>query len=184
MRLYPTLVLDIRYLPVSIFSHKKAFILEILQKCEVLEYYSSIFLRSPNKTFKAPLVIRLPILSKHWQTVAPTRRAIFTRDNFRCAYCGKVLKDSEITVDHIIPKSRGGKWEWENLVTCCSDCNQRKGNRTPQEAGMKLLFKPKRPTGLEIAINRWAGRISKEFLETAHLYGLKVNALSSSSVLP
>ena len=170
MVLHPTLVLDLRYLPVAVFSHKKAFLLELLNRCEVLEHYTTIYLHSPSKSYPAPLVIRIPVLSKHWQTVSPTRRAVFTRDNFRCAYCGRVLKDNEITIDHVIPKSRGGQWRWENLVTCCISCNQKKGGRTPQEAGMKLLFKPKKPSGFEISLNRWKKRINDEFTEMLKLY--------------
>ncbi len=174
MVLYPTLVLDKTYMPVTIFPHKKAFLLELLNKCEVLEYYESVKLRSPMRDFPSPLVIKIPVLMRHWQS-SPTRRAVFIRDNFTCAYCGKTVKDSEATVDHLIPKSRGGKWEWENLVTCCSQCNQKKGNKTPQEAGMELLFKPKRPSNMQIALNRWKSKFNGEFLRALSFYGVKEN---------
>ena len=172
MVLYPTLVLDKTYLPVSIFSHKKAFLLELLNKCEVLEHYRSVSLHSPSRDYPAPLVIRIPVLIRHWES-SPTRRAVFIRDNFTCAYCGKTVKDNEATIDHIVPKSRGGKWQWENLVTCCSECNQKKGNRTPKEAGMELLFKPKRPSNFQISLNRWRHRFNKEFLGALSLYGIR-----------
>jgi hypothetical protein len=170
---YPTLVLDKTYRPVSVFSHKKAFLLALMERCEVLEYYGKVFLSSPSKRFPAPLVIRIPVLARHW-SLSPTRRAVFIRDDFTCAYCGKFVKDSKATVDHLIPKSRGGKWCWENLVTACSECNQRKGNRTPEEAGMELLFKPKRPPAFEIALNRWKGRFTEEFVSVVALYGVSV----------
>jgi len=178
MVLYPTLVLDKTYLPITVFSHKKAFLLDYLNRCEVLEYYGSVTISSPRFEFPAPLVIRIPVLMKHWQTTSPTRRAVFIRDNFTCAYCGRVVKDSEATIDHVIPKSKGGKWEWENLVTCCSSCNQKKGDRTPQEAGMTLLYKPKRPTGLQIALNRWKGRMNREFLNTLSTYGVDLKTVA------
>ena len=174
MVLYPTLVLDKTYVPVTVFSHKKAFLLELLHKCEVLEHYREIKLRSPSREFSAPLVIRIPVLMKHWQK-SPTRRALFIRDNFTCAYCGKTVRDNEATVDHLVPKSRGGKWEWENLVTCCSECNQKKGNRTPEEAGMKLLFKPEKPSTIQIALNKWKKRFNEEFLRILSLYGIELS---------
>ena len=124
--------------------------------------------------YPAPLVIRIPVLMRHWQSSAPTRRAVFIRDNFTCAYCGKIVKDSEVTVDHIVPKSRGGKWEWTNLVTCCSECNQKKGSKTPEEAGMVLLYKPKKPSGFQIALNRWRNKLNREFLEVLATYGVNI----------
>ncbi len=172
MVLYPTIVLDKTYVAITLFSHKKAFILSYLNRCEVLEHYRSVVISSPSADFPAPLVIRIPVLFRHWQSKAPTRRAVFIRDNFTCAYCGKFVKDSEATVDHVIPKSKNGKWCWENLVTCCSSCNQKKGNRTPEEAGMKLLFKPKKPSVLQIALNRWKGRMNEEFLKALTTYGV------------
>jgi hypothetical protein len=174
MKLHPVLVLDRTYAPVSIFSHKKAFILDLLNKCEVLQYYESVKLSSPTMDYPAPLVIRIPVLMRHWQSSAPTRRAVFIRDNFTCAYCGKIVKDSEVTVDHIVPKSRGGKWEWTNLVTCCSECNQKKGSKTPEEAGMVLLYKPKKPSGFQIALNRWRNKLNREFLEVLATYGVNI----------
>jgi len=173
MVLHPVLVLDKTYYPVAVFSHKKAFLLELLSKCEVLEYYSSIFLSSPTAKYPAPLTIRIPVLLRHWQTGAPTRRAVFIRDNFTCGYCGKVVKDGEATIDHIIPKSKGGSWSWENLITSCSECNQRKGGRTPKEAGMPLLFKPKRPSSFQIDLNRWRSRFNKEFLGALSRFGVR-----------
>ncbi|ADU96117.1 HNH endonuclease [Thermovibrio ammonificans] len=174
MVLYPTLVLDRTYLPVTVFSHKKAFLLEVLGRCEVLQHYFSVYLYSPTKKFPAPLVVRVPVLLRHWQTASPTRRAVFIRDNFTCAYCGRVVKDSDATIDHVLPKSRGGEWSWENLVTCCCECNQRKGDRTPEEAGMELLFRPKRPTAFEVELNRWRRRFNREFLAVLSLYGVRL----------
>jgi 5-methylcytosine-specific restriction endonuclease McrA len=162
------LVLDKSYTPTTIFSHKKAFILDVLGRCEVLEYYRTKTIRSVSADYPVPLVIRIPILLRHWKK-GPTRRAIHIRDNFTCAYCGKTLKDSEITIDHIVPKSCGGKWTWKNLITCCAECNQRKGNRTPEEAGMELLFLPYVPTRIEIAVRNW--KLNEEFMEILSLYG-------------
>ena len=74
------------------------------------------------------------------------RAKIFERDNYTCQYCGKHLEKDELTLDHVFPKSRMGPDIWENLVTCCKECNQKKANRTPKEAHMKLLKRPVRPT--------------------------------------
>ena len=75
-----------------------------------------------------------------------SRTNIFKRDNYTCQYCGKHLEKDELTLDHVFPKSRMGPDIWENLVTCCKECNQKKANRTPKEAHMKLLKRPVRPT--------------------------------------
>lgn len=71
-----------------------------------------------------------------------TRRGILTRDHYACNYCGKIKEGGQLTLDHIIPKSRGGSNSWENLTACCFQCNNRKGDRTPEEAGMPLLRRP------------------------------------------
>ncbi len=78
-------------------------------------------------------------------TPLPTKRAVYDRDNGRCAYCGKLISISEATIDHIVPLSQGGRSTWENLVNCCTRCNQRKGDRTPEQAHMQLLFHPYQP---------------------------------------
>jgi len=83
---------------------------------------------------------RLPI-----QEVKFTRQSIYQRDKNTCQYCGKKFKREELTRDHVIPKSQGGKNTWNNLVTACTDCNAKKANRTPKQAGMKLIREPKSP---------------------------------------
>jgi len=75
-----------------------------------------------------------------------SRHNIFKRDNYTCQYCGKHLEQNELTIDHVYPKSRLGPDIWENLVTCCKECNQKKADKTPKEAHMKLLKRPIRPT--------------------------------------
>jgi len=96
--------------------------------------------------FRAPEIIRL----KEFDNMPPskpkcTRAGIFTRDNYTCQYCGKVFKAKELNIDHVHPKSRGGKGTWENLVLSCISCNSKKMDRTPSEAGMKLLKEPRAP---------------------------------------
>ncbi len=82
----------------------------------------------------------------------PTRRTLFKRDRSTCAYCGSVFPSAELTAEHVIPESRGGPYTWENLVTACKRCNEHKQARTPEEAGMPLLYLPYRPSRREALI--------------------------------
>ncbi len=158
---YPCIVLDIAYRPFTVFSHIKAFVLIYSGKAEMIESYRERSIRTIDREILAPLVIRVAFLSKRWGKVAPSRRAIFLRDNFTCAYCGKLVRDSEVTIDHIVPKSRGGTFSWGNLITACDRCNQKKGDKLPEEAGMPLLFEPYKPTKFEVELKRW--RLNSEF---------------------
>lgn len=140
------LLLNITYEPLKIINWKKAITLLLLGKVEVLEEYSRE-IRSVSFTIKLPSVVRLLRLVKRPKSpVKFSRQNIYARDKYRCQYCGQKFSSEELTYDHVIPRSRGGKTEWENIVTCCVDCNRRKGGRTPSEAGMKLIKKPEKPT--------------------------------------
>lgn len=104
------------------------------------------WIHTPNLSLLVPRVIRLLSYDKlSVQTVKLTRKNIYERDNYTCQYTGKKLSSSQLNIDHVIPRSRGGKNTWENLVTCSVEANSRKGNRTPAEAGMKLIRRPRRP---------------------------------------
>jgi len=92
-----------------------------------------------------------------------SRKNIFERDRYTCQYCGKQRRRPDLNLDHVLPKSRGGRSCWENVVLACYACNTRKDNRTPQEAGMHLRKKPKRPSWSEIKISRLHGRIPKSW---------------------
>jgi len=175
VKYYPCMVLDITYRPFTIFSHFKSFVLVYSGKAEVVQNYETKVIRTVDREIPAPLVIRIALLSKHWEKVAPSRRAVFLRDNFTCAYCGKLVKDSEATIDHIVPRSRGGEFSWENLITACDRCNQKKGNKLPEEANMPLLFKPYRPTKFEVELKRW--RINSEFEVALEIFFPKYKSL-------
>jgi len=142
------LLLNITYEPLKIINWKKALTLLFLGKVEVLEEYDKE-IHSVSFTIKLPSVVRLLKMIK-WtkRPVKFSRQNIYIRDNYRCQYCGKKLSPEELTYDHVIPKSKGGKTVWENIVTCCPSCNRKKGGRTPEEAGMRLLKKPTRPKWL------------------------------------
>ena len=104
------------------------------------------WIHTPSLSLLVPRVIRLLSYDKlSVQSVKLTRKNIYERDNYTCQYTGKRLSSSQLNIDHVIPRSRGGKNTWENLVTCSVDANSRKGNRTPAEAGMKLIRRPRRP---------------------------------------
>ncbi len=140
------LLLNITYEPLRIINWKKAITLLLLGKVEVLEEYGRE-IRSVSFTIRLPSVVRLLRMVKRPKSpVKFSRQNIYARDKYRCQYCGQKFSSEELTYDHVIPRSRGGKTEWENIVTCCVDCNRRKGGRTPSEAGMKLIRKPVKPT--------------------------------------
>lgn len=104
------------------------------------------FVRSPNYTIAVPDVIVLTKFDRlPKREVKFTRRNIYQHYNYKCCYCGHKFDTKELNLDHIFPKSRGGKTDWTNIVTSCIECNSRKMDRTPEEAGMKLLVKPSRP---------------------------------------
>lgn len=97
-----------------------------------------------------------------------SRQSVFARDNWDCAYCGKTLEKDEATIDHIIPKSRGGKNVWNNVISSCKKCNAIKGARTPEEACMPLLFQPRKPSWVDANRNKRGFKICKswkKFLE-------------------
>jgi len=120
------LVLNKSFLPFDIVTWQKAITLEFMGRCLSLEYHPSKKISSVRKKWNVPVVIKVNSIRSTLITGSPTRMMIYYRDGFRCAYCGKILRDNELTIDHIVPKSKGGKWTWENLVTCCRDCNTRK----------------------------------------------------------
>ncbi len=104
------------------------------------------WVRTPTAEIQAPRVIRLVGYDKvPRQTVKFNRRNLFARDNNQCQYCGKKFVTSELSLDHVIPRSQGGLATWENIVCACVDCNVRKGGRTPRQANMALTRKPEKP---------------------------------------
>ncbi len=140
------LLLNITYEPLRIINWKKAITMLCLGKVEVIEEYGRE-IHSVSFTVKLPSVVRLLRMVKRPKTpVKFSRQNIYARDRYKCQYCGDRFSTEDLTYDHVIPKSRGGRTEWKNIVTCCIDCNRKKGGRKPSEASMKLIRKPKRPT--------------------------------------
>ena len=140
------LVLNQNYEPIAVCNAKKAVILIYLGKAEIVESLDAE-IRSVSLSMVFPSVVRLQIyIYKPYTPVILSRKNIHRRDRSTCQYCGK--KTTPLTVDHIIPRNFGGKDTWDNLVCACFRCNNRKGNRTPDQAGLKLLKKPNRPSRL------------------------------------
>lgn len=120
----------------------------------------------------APRIIRLLTYDRPpRQTVKFNRRNIYARDRNRCQYCGRHLPTSELSLDHVTPRSQGGRTDWTNLVCCCVGCNVRKGGRTPDEAGMRLLtppIKPRRSPVITLQLNSSKYASWKQFLDAAY----------------
>lgn len=137
------LVLNQNYEPLNVCNTRRALVLINGGKAEVLEHGEGE-LRSPSAAFRCPSVIRLIYLIRRPRPrVRLTRREIFMRDHFTCQYCG--LKSKDLTLDHLIPRHRGGRHTWDNLVSACRACNHRKGGKTPEEARMPLRLEPGEP---------------------------------------
>ncbi len=139
----PVLVLNASYEPINICAARRALVL-VLKGVAHPEEFASAALHSARQTLKLPSVIRLLEYRRiPHQTRSLSRKNILMRDRYTCQYCLRSLPSGELTLDHVIPRSRHGETTWENLVACCHPCNNRKGSRTPEEAGMKLARLPR-----------------------------------------
>jgi len=142
------LLLNVTYEPLKVIDWKRAVTLLVMGKVEVLEEYSKE-IHSVSFSIKLPAVVRLLRLVKRPKVpVRFSRQNIYLRDKHICQYCGRKFPPEELTYDHVIPKSRGGRTIWSNIVTCCVRCNSAKGGRTPSEARMKLIREPTQPVWL------------------------------------
>lgn len=162
----PVLVLNKNYMPVSVTSLRRAFIMlycgeakavtetyetfDFESWAEISQFASMIgegeYIRTVTKIIKAPrVIILLRYGGFHRKRPRFNRLNIFRRDGGKCQYCGRVFPKSELTIDHVVPRALGGTSKWGNVVCSCALCNRRKGGRTPAQAGMKLLAKPVEP---------------------------------------
>ncbi len=137
------LVLNATYEPINVCSLQRAVVLVLKKKAEVLEH-AARRLRSAAASYAHPLVIRLMTFVRvpRHESRRISRRAVFARDGFACQYCGCT---THLTVDHVVPRSRGGDSSWANVVTSCAPCNLRKGDRLPGEIDMHPRTKPRPP---------------------------------------
>ncbi len=149
-----TLVLDQSYQPHRVISWQRAICMFFEDKIEILEEYDED-IRSVSITIKMPAVVRL--LRKVRRKKRPIRFSrvnVALRDDYSCQYCGDSLPLKKLTYDHVVPRSRGGATNWENIVMCCYPCNDRKGSKTPEQAGMKLRKVPIKPKYLPAIVFR------------------------------
>ncbi len=172
------LVLDAGYQPVNIISARRALVLLVSGRAVTVEE-SGHSINSAREEWQLPRIIRLFISIAHrvyrMVRVQLNRRNLFARDRFTCQYCG--TKQPPFTIDHVVPRSRrtpeqprGGETSWENCVTCCAQCNHRKGNHLPAEAGMGLRAKPREPRWLPpLLFRRYLGDAVHQSWE-AYLY--------------
>lgn len=145
------LVLNSTYEPINVCTARRAVVL-ILKGIARAEERHEIFFRSSRTAMPVPSVIRLTeYVHIPYERKSLSRKNILLRDHNTCQYCARVFAQSELTLDHVVPKSRGGSSNWDNLVACCRKCNNRKGSHMPDEAGMKLL---KRPQSFSLHVNR------------------------------
>lgn len=144
------LVLNASFEPLNVVTWQRALQLLFQGKVEVIEEWETE-VHSVSLRIRLPSVLRLvnyiPLVGKK-RIIRFSRANIFIRDHYKCQYCGKKGTKNQLTLDHVIPVVQGGKKIWENIVTSCKSCNQKKGGRTPDEAGMSLSRKPKEPKWL------------------------------------
>ena len=139
----PVLVLNASFEPINICAARRALVL-VLKGVASAEEHSASHVHSSRHTIRVPSVIRLLEYRRiPHQTRALSRKNILMRDRYTCQYCHRLMPSGELTLDHVIPRSRAGETTWENLVACCHPCNNRKGSRTPEEAGFKLARLPR-----------------------------------------
>ncbi len=174
------LVLNRFYMAVHVVSARRAFVLlyrdmaevvnleegqyanyDFMSWCEMSELRSELrdgdedWIRTVTFELQVPRIIRLNRYDRvPRQTLRFNRRNLFARDDHRCQYCGRSKPTSQLSFDHVMPRSRGGPTNWENVVTACLDCNTKKGGRTPQEARMKLISNPKKPKFSPVLVSK------------------------------
>ncbi|RAU83008.1 HNH endonuclease [Pontibacter arcticus] len=138
------LILNQDFSAIAVCSVPKAFLLVYLDKAEMVAKSPGNFLHTVSIAYPVPSVIRLQhYVRVPYYGIALSRHNVMRRDHYSCQYCGTA---KNLTLDHLLPRCRGGKTIWQNLVTACSRCNSRKGDRTPEEAGLKLSKAPRKPS--------------------------------------
>jgi len=194
------LVLNRNYMAVHVTTAKRAFCLLFKEVAEVIAFddnntmssydihswleltslrgsFAAVeeegeYVRTVSLDIRVPKIIRLLVYDRlPRKLVKFNRRNIFARDGNRCQYCGRRHSTTELSLDHIIPRSRGGQATWTNIVCCCTECNVRKGGRTPQEAGMRLIrlpFKPKRSPLIRIKLQSDKYKSWRHFVDDAY----------------
>ena len=139
------LMLSNSYAPLGTISWQRAITLLFTDKVEIIESYDG-FIRSSTLVIKMPAVVRLlRVFRKFRSDTKFSRINVYSRDRWQCQYCGNKFGSDDLTFDHVVPKTQGGRTEWTNIVSACNFCNNKKGGRTPEQARMKLLKHPVMP---------------------------------------
>lgn len=146
----PALVLNadfrpLSYFPLSLWSWQDAVKAVVLGRVNIVSHYDRV-IRSPRSEIRLPSVISLKEFVPATRRPAFTRFNVFLRDRFTCQYCGRHFPTHDLTFDHLIPRSKGGRTTWENIITSCSSCNLLKGDRLAHQCGMTPLSRPAQPT--------------------------------------
>jgi len=148
------LVLNANYEPIRVVTWERAVCMIYTQSAEIVESTDEV-LRSPSMSMNMPSVIRTIRRPRHRKVSIKFSRAnVLLRDANCCQYCGNEFEPAKLNYDHVLPRSRGGKTDWSNIVMSCYACNAKKGDRTPTEAKMTLLSTPKKPTWLPVVNKR------------------------------
>lgn len=154
------LVLNSDYQAITICSVQRAFVLIFLRKADLLSDNPSRMLCTINSEFKFPSIIRLRgYVQLPYKRVNLSRHNVFKRDSNRCVYCGS--RDN-LTIDHVVPKSLGGRDSWENLVAACQGCNAKKGSKTPEQVGLTMAHQPFRPSFV-MFLSNFAGNVREDW---------------------
>lgn len=151
------LLLNASYEPLQVVTWQKAIGLVVTARAEIVASHKQRAVRTVHSRFPMPSVVRLTRYVKVFRRfgrVKCTRRNILLRDRGRCQYCGRLCSGKEATIDHVVPRARGGKTVWKNVVLACKPCNGRKGSRSVRDCGMKLLRKPFQPGWLDLSAGR------------------------------
>lgn len=152
------LVLNRDYSALSTCSVQRAIVLLHLQKAELVESQPGRYVRSTSSRHAWPSIVRLSLYVRiPYRRILLSRKNVLRRDQNTCQYCGS---RGQLTIDHVHPKSRGGKDVWENLVAACVPCNNKKGSRTPEQAGLSLSRRPFRPSHV-MFIRDFVGRLDE-----------------------
>jgi len=164
------LVLNHNFEPLNVCGLKRGLILMLMNKAEVIRF-SEVVIHSVDEEIYAPSVLRLnQMVKRPTPRLRMSRRSVLARDDHTCQYCGS---KSNLTIDHVFPRHRGGENTWENLVCCCLRCNNKKGDKTPQEIGMRLPHLPRRPNYIPyISFPRFISALRQpEWREFLEMYG-------------
>jgi 5-methylcytosine-specific restriction endonuclease McrA len=158
------LFLDCDWSPLRVEPWQRAISDIFVGKVEVVEYSRDRTIRGVTTTYPMPAVVRLiRKFRRDRMAIKFSRLNIYSRDRFRCQYCGTQTPTEDLTFDHVMPRSRGGRTCWENIVAACLPCNKKKANRTPEEADMKLLSRPRKPFSLPVITVRMDGSVPPEW---------------------